>query len=513
MAVLSIWSVLLVLRTALYRLLGKDESRLFLLRNRCFPVLVCSLGVLYILGIARPDDFYILNNSFATKGLSNQLNQCFVLIPLLVIFSQVSRYFTGRAGYFESDMPSFLLAGFLVALSTYNINIIFFVSSLYELFIIEKKRGALKKLRREIATLLVVLFPFVMGLKGVFLNLFFLLLVILNILDVAAFAQGDEKEDESHYGEIIFFFPLRMTLLAYYGSEAIAVEYLGLIRIIFIIAIIISFLYGFLSYFNPRSRLVVAQVLLLSGGVSVIGHSYMETYFLLGLLLLYGVNAPSCKSGQIYQLMGPFLIVLLPFIDGGSGIVGILGDVLGGDNYSKFVGYSLLFFLTVLAFQWGHSLKLLKTLDVSHMDKYKGMLIVACIFLNARYHVMAGDSEIDWANKIIISFYFIIILLLSFAINMPTIEGKKINKYWLRVSGQLLPKKHNWVLISSYEKILRFLLNKVFLTVFFVQGVLANTFFILVDVYEHKRSKKYQSLAIFLLIVFLFIWIKIFASR
>ena len=510
MAILGIWSIFLVMRYGFCNLLNKDELFFSQLRNKSFPVLVCLLGILWQANMLEMNKIFILGSvgsDFNSIDLLSQIRQCFILVPLLIIFSQMR-------GYFEENTSIFLLGGVFLALSSFNISIAFSIFVLYELFFVEKESKGNDSLRREMVTVLVVLFPFAIGLKGLFLGLFFLLLLVLNILEVTTFEQNCDRKGRGQiqYGQVILLFPLKMTLLAYCLSQGLEREYLILAKVILAILLVVVFIRGFFLLFNVKTRLEIVQILMLSSVLMAAEYSYMNIYFLLGLLSLCGIEDSYQEGDLLYPIMGSFILIALPFIDNGSGVVEVLSSFWKGDIFLVCLGVSIFLFMTMQALLWGHSLRRVGTLAMSTVDKYKGVVITVCIIVNARYNTALGGNGADLASKVILSFYFIIVLFASFTLNIPKVYFEKIAYFCSKVD--VLPRsfKKGWTPLSRLECILRFLFRKVSLVAFFMQNVLTDTFFILIDAYANRKSRKYQNLAIFMLVVFLFFWMKIFTS-
>ena len=525
---LFIWLGLLIISGLFGFYSSKGELFFHQMRNRAFPILVLLFGILHIFGVINVSDFYFLNNSFKSIDLTNQVSQCFVLMPFLIIFLQIYRdpreeamveasYASGvKGGAYYSDYTMLLLAaGVIAAMSTYNLNIIFAVFVIFELFSIEKGEGALKRFRRELIVLQLVIFPFALSSEKIFPEIFFSLLIILNVLDVYSFNRNQDKKKESDllFQNMILTFPLRMTILSYYASSNLSMEYLKWGKTFFLFLILVSCFYGVISRFALKSQLVIAQVLFLASTLSGLRYSYMEFYFLLNLLTMHGIDALYEKKGIQWLLIGPILIILLSLIDGPPGFTGMLSSAFVGDNYSKMIGFSLLLFFTMLAFRWGQSLRGVKRIIVNSKEKYYILALVICVVFNARYNTSSDLIKVDWASKIIVLFYFIIVLLASYVINIPIVNLKKINKYSMAGQKIIGNKGDGYLPFEIIEGALRLSLNKLLAIMFFAQEVISNLFFVLVDTYEHKGIKKYQHLAMFLLMTFLFLWIKVFMSN
>ena len=309
MIVLFVWLSFLALQGGWSYYFGRDESFLNQIRNKGFPALLLLFGICHVSKLIDVSAFYLLSNSFERIGLTGQIGQCFILMPLLILFAQSNEKFSKEDSVLGHNHTTFLLAiGSTFALSSYNINIIFVMFVICEFFFIERENKRLRKLRGEIAVLLLVIFPFVVVSKELFTEIFFFLLIVLNIFDIYSFARDKINNINCQLRNLILVFPLRMTLLAYYASSSIAEEYISLGKAIFLLLLIISFFYGLIFRFNFRSRLVITQALLLASSLSVLAQAYMVFYFLLGLLLIYSVNSPLWKKSMPWPLIGPTLV-------------------------------------------------------------------------------------------------------------------------------------------------------------------------------------------------------------
>ena len=513
MIALSVWFLLLGARLVFDRCAGWGGPFFNQIERKAFFVLILFFGFLNILKIIDVSGFYFLNNSFNETALSNQIGQCFILVPLIALFSFLSDGFNSKEGHDNDNIMLLFAVATTTALGSYNLNVIFAVFIFFEFFSIEMENKILKGLRREAVVILIVLFPFISEQKGILPGILFLLLIILSAFDLYAFGQEKGSGVFLQFRNMVLLLPLRMTLLAYYASGSVAIEYLSLGKLIFLSLIVISCLYGIFSAFNLKSRLIISQILLLASTLSVIGHFYMELYFLLGLFAIYSALENHLLQKNIkWFLMGPILIILLSLLDGSPGLIKILISALEGEGYSKVIGISLLLFLTLLSFQWGQVFKKVDKIKIRSKEKYYILALLTLVFLNAKYNTLSGAFFASGTSKIIVSFYFIIILLISYIVKFPVMDFKKVNGHLFKIN-RFLENGINRILLFNWpEKILHVFWGSLLSIAFFIQEIVVNLFFILVESYECKNVKKYQYVAILLLITFLFLWIKVFVS-
>ena len=511
MIVLFIWLIAFTIKSFFYDYLNNDKLFLGQIKNKVFLVLVLFLGILSLLKIIDVNGAYFFSDSFKTIGLSNQIDQCFILIPLLILFSQILET--------KSDGAiSLLVASIMIAMTSYNLNIIFTVFFIYEFFSMEKRNQSLKAIRKEIIILLLVIFPFVLAPEKIFSEaedlpgIFFLLLALLNLFDIWSIGHGKNDKADDQFQDLILISPLRMAVLVYCASNGLVGEYLNVGKVIFLFGILASFFYGLISHFNLRSLIIITQTLFLASSLSILSRSYIEFYFLLNILVIYNVNAFNAKKNLQWPLLGLFLIILLSLIDGQPSLIRTLTLTFKGDHYSKVMSAFLLLLPTIMIFQWGQSLKKIGHIKIGQDEKYYIFILVACVALNIEYNMTSAPIQIDWTNKIIVFFYFIIALLVSYIVNIPKLNLKVLNKYFLKAyhlfedqTGQYLPSQ-------ILEGLLRLSFRGLLKAIFFVQGIFVNFFLVLVDLYEYRGVKKYQHLAMFLLITFLFLWMKVFVS-
>ena len=508
MTVLLSWLTVFFVRSFFYNYFNykffSNEAR-----NKVFLVLVLLGGLLSLLKVFDIRGPYFFYNSFETAGLSSQIDQCFILMPLLVLFSGILKN--------KNDKSSSLLPlGTLVAMASYNLNIIFSVFSICKFFSIEKENKSFQNLRKEMIVLLLVIFPFIFSSEKIFseaLNLsggFFLLLVLLNAFDI--WSMGYDKNDGIYcrLRDMILVFPLRMTMLAYCASSIRVTEYLDIGKIIFLFLLLASFLYGVISHFNLRSLIVITQTLFLSISLSSLGRFYMEFYFILGLLVVCGANTLDKKKGIEWVLTGLSLIILLSLLDGPISLIRVLVLAFDGDNYSKIIGISLLVFLVTLIFQWGKFLKKVKSIKVTPSKEYA--ILVVCIVFNVISNMKEDLLQISWTNKIIISFLFIIMFLVSYIVNLPRISFERANKFFLNMYHFLEKNADQHLSFRRPEDLLQLIFRSLLRLVSFIQGIIINSFFILVDMFEYRGVRKYEHVAMLLLITFLFLWIKVLGS-
>ena len=475
-------------------------------KNKLFIILIFSGGILSLLKIADvrgPNFFY---NSFKAIGLSGQIDQSFIAMPLLILFSQILRK--------KNDQTLFLfLLGALAAMSSYNFNIIFAFFVIYEFLSIEKENTLFGGLRKEIIIPLLVIFPFIFSSEKIFFedpNLFgcfFLLLVLLNTLDICSIGYNRNDGPHSQLRDMILISPLRVSMLVYCASSTSITEYLGVGKIIFFFLLLASFFYGIVSHFNLKSLIVIVQALFLSSTLSALSRSHMEFYFLFGLLVLCGASYLDKKKSVEWLQAGLCLIVLLCFLDGPISLIRTFSLAFSGDNYSKIIGVFLLIFLVVLIFQWGQCLKNTKSIKIIPRGEY--LILAACVVFNIVSDAKEHLPQVNWTNKIMLSFFFVIILLLSYIIGGTRISFKRFD-----IGGDFLKESIDRYLPSRIlEGLLQSVFGKILVFISFIQGIIINFFFILVDTFEYKGVRKYQYLAMLLLITFLFLWMRVLGSN
>ena len=506
MIALFIWFILLALRSFFCDYLSKDEFHCDSIIKRIFPGLLLFWGILHLFKIVDANDYYFLSNSFQNIGLSKQIDQGLLFIPFLIIFSQILKGF-GKKGAF------LLTVATMTAVASYNINIIFSILIICDFFLIERGNKTLRVLRRESAILLLVIFPFISGGREIFSEIFFLLLIIASILDIFSIGQDKKNDNKVQFYNMLLILPLRLTILMYFVTNGLVSSYMDFAKIIIVFSIIITFFYAVSTRFDLRSLLMLAQTLLLSCALSTLGPIYMELYFLIALLVTFGTEVEIQEKKIKWGFMGPLLIILLSLFDGKPRLIKMFLTLFNGDDYSKIIGISLILFFTILSFQWGQSLKKIKGLGVRKGEQFYIFVLIGSIIFNAKYNTAEYVGPADWTNKIIVSFYFIIILLSSYAINIPIINFKKPSKLFFMRPPQLNGERMGRLPFKIADNVLMFSLNGLWSLISFIQGIIVNFFLILVDAYEYKNIKKYQHFAMLLLIIFLFLWMKIFANN
>ena len=463
-------------------------------KNRLFLFIVFLLGATHILGVFDIQSLYLLKNSFEQSGLSDQMAQALLAMPIITIFSQ-------SLERIEKDnyMTPIFMIGSIAAINSYNINIIIVTLLIFEFLSIERNNAPMKDLRRDLSILLLTVAPLSLGNNPFLPEMFFFLIIVLSILDIFS---------SPSLQSTTFLFPLRMTILAYYASSPISPEYLNWGRIIFFTFILIAYSFGVFSHFNRRFRLVIAQLLMLAISLSSMKIFYMDLYFIITFLLIYGVDDSFKGKSITWPFIGPLLIVLFSFVGTRLSIVTPLALAFQEDIYSKLVGGAFLLFLTLLTAQWGRSLKNIKDIKLGTLEKYYLSALVLYLILCLPYNPPINLIHTEWTGKVITLFYFIIVFLCSYIIRIPTPP-----LYNFKIPEVYDKKLSSSSLLGFLEKTLLFLSDHMKRGLLFVQNTGVKLFFTLVDSFERKRVRKYQHLAIVLLITFLLLWIKIFAGR
>ena len=523
-------SLLLFLVESLFCYLRKTGLDFFRNANKIlFPSCMVLIGALHIRGIIDIDHFYIWNDSFEKIGIKNQISHSFILVPLLILFLTFFQILKK-----EPEDKSFLTTLFFVfvtvSMGSYNINFIFFVFIMYEIFSIEfgerflsnsdilikskiRKLSNLKSLRKEIAILSLVIYPFIFKDGGIFFKIFFFLLVALSILDILSMALDQESSIKDQILDIIVIFPLRMTVLVYYASfEYIEGIFLNLGKIILLLFFLFSFCYSFMSNFSSRSVILVCRALFLGIVFSGFNLYYMELYFILGLLLIHDLDMICEGKSKEWPLIGLALIILLSLFDGWLNLTRVLIVLFDGDFFSKILTFFFVFFLTMFPIRWARLLK--KTnfvIKVSQKEIYYIIFLITGIFFAATHSLGWHQVEVSWSSRTALSFYFIIMFLLFYIAKSPQVKLRSgMNLVWISYRKPQVYRKDNVIEFKTLESLSYFFVNILFATVSFFWKIIANLWFISSEICEYAEIKKYRRWAAYFLITFLLFWIKVF---
>ena len=525
MTVLITWLAILVAGSWLGEDKG-EEVRIF--RRQLFFSATLILGILGLISPFGRGGIGLLENSFKPLGLEGAFEQCLIFMPLLVLLSQLYQKK-------ESGPNAFLGAGAMIAMTSYHFAIIFAALAVYGLFFIaggEGRDAPFKSLKKEATLLLLVILPWVVdiGVQQKFMpssdlyGVFFLIFVMLNVFDLWSINCTKKSEAEQRglsLQNLILIFPLRMAVLVYCVASGLGEEYLLAGKIILFITLAVSISYGIISRFELRSLFTIVEVLLLMSVLSGPANFFMGWYFVLGISFIYStriIGQPERVGGIHWPFMGPLLIIVLSLVNGPVSLANVLTLIFAPGYYSNSVGWALMGFFSLLIFQWGQSLNYIQDTRSLRIKKKEWPLMIflfLSLFLSIKYSVVESFTAENWSSRVILACYFVIVFLLSYIVDAPKPEGlqnKRWGRYFGRVESFLTRSNVNNFPSNIVANLCLPLSRGGWAISFFIQDIVANAFVVMVDIYESRGVRKYQHLAMLLLVAFLFLWLKVFVE-